>query len=200
MIKAIIFDWGGVLIHNPAPLMYEFLAQKLGVGKEQFPILFKPYEADLTQGKISEKELWTRIGQDLNRNFEIANWWKEAVDYAFQDQIAVHDLAHQLKAQGYRTSFLSNTELSAMHYFYDHHYDNFLESPVFSCVEGCQKPQPEIYQIACERLGLKPEETVFIDDKLPYIEGSRRLGMHGIVFENVEQLKRELTLLGVKID
>ena len=51
-----------------------------------------------------------------------------------------------------------------------------------------------------EEIDAKPEECVFIDDRVENIEGARKLGIHGIVFENKEQLKKDLEKLGVKVE
>ena len=54
------------------------------------------------------------------------------------------------------------------------------------------KPQEKIYRILLERYGLKAEESIFIDDNPANIEGGKAVGIDGIVFQTVEQLKEEL--------
>lgn len=64
---------------------------------------------------------------------------------------------------------------------------------VFSREEGVVKPHPEIYRIMADRLGVAPENCVFIDDQLSHVEGARTAGMTAVIFTNVTELKQELS-------
>ena len=55
---------------------------------------------------------------------------------------------------------------------------------VYSCVEGTRKPEPRIYEIALERLGVEPAEAVFLDDFAAMVEGARELGMAAVHVED----------------
>ena len=68
---------------------------------------------------------------------------------------------------------------------------------VVSAFEKCMKPDPKIYRILLERFNLVPEQSVFIDDYPQNIEGARKMGMKGIVFTSVPQVKNELIKLGI---
>lgn len=58
---------------------------------------------------------------------------------------------------------------------------------VFDSEEGVSKPDPLIYQRTLARLGVQPEEAIFIDDKERNVEAARLLGMHGVVYKNTAQ-------------
>jgi HAD superfamily hydrolase (TIGR01509 family) len=73
------------------------------------------------------------------------------------------------------------------------------DATVFSCEEGTAKPERRIYEIALERLEVKPLETVFIDDRADFIEGAQKVGMHTIRFENPQQVKEALASLAILI-
>ena len=64
---------------------------------------------------------------------------------------------------------------------------------VESSVEGVRKPQPRIYQIACERLGVAPQRTVFLDDLGINLKPARAMGMTTIKVVAEEQALRELS-------
>lgn len=87
-----------------------------------------------------------------------------------------------------------------MNYFYKNNYQKYFDATIFSCAEKTMKPERKIYLIALDRLEVKPQESIFIDDKPEYVEGAIRVGINGIVFENPDQLKRELALFSVNID
>lgn len=63
---------------------------------------------------------------------------------------------------------------------------------VESSVEGIRKPDPRIYRLACERLGVAPERTVFLDDLGINLKPARALGMHTIKVLDEEQAIAEL--------
>ncbi len=79
------------------------------------------------------------------------------------------------------------------------HFDVFIESSV----EGLRKPDPEIYRLACERLGVAPEEVIYLDDIGPNLKPARAMGMATIKVEEpeaaLEQLEALLGLAGLKL-
>ena len=62
-----------------------------------------------------------------------------------------------------------------------------------------KKPDREIYEITLKKLGSKPEQAIFIDDKQEYINGAKDVGINTVLFQNINQVKGELNQLGVKI-
>lgn len=76
------------------------------------------------------------------------------------------------------------------------HFDVFIESSV----EGLRKPDPAIYALACERLGVGPEEVVFLDDIGPNLKPARSMGMATIKVDQPEDALRELgEILGLEL-
>ena len=71
---------------------------------------------------------------------------------------------------------------------------------IFSCDVGFRKPDPQIYEMALERLKCEPEECIFIDDKKRNTDAGEKLGIKGIVFEDASKLIEDLSKLGVKIE
>ncbi|MBK7822521.1 MAG: HAD family phosphatase [Tessaracoccus sp.] len=68
---------------------------------------------------------------------------------------------------------------------------------VVSGREGITKPTPEIFLLACARMGVTPAEAVFIDDSPTNVAGAEAVGMTGILFRSAEQLRAELGALGL---
>lgn len=71
------------------------------------------------------------------------------------------------------------------------------EDIVVSGTEGIVKPDPAIYRIACERLGVEPGEAVFIDDSPANAQAADEFGLHGIRFTSADQLRADLVALGL---
>ena len=71
----------------------------------------------------------------------------------------------------------------------------YMDGGILSYREQLIKPDAEIYELLLERYSLNAHESVFIDDTAENIEAARKLGIHGIVFQNREHVQRELSLL-----
>ena len=73
--------------------------------------------------------------------------------------------------------------------------DDVFEIVVDSAFVGTRKPEPEIYALTLERLGLPAAACVFVDDLEPNVEAARDAGMDGIVFRDTAQAIAELEAL-----
>ena len=199
-IKAVIFDWGGVLIDDPAPGLMQYCAKELDVSKQQYTEAHQKFEADFVKGLISEDTFWSRICRELNMpKPKVPSLWAEAFKVAYIPREDMFSMAASLRRDGYKTAVLSNTEIPAMQYFYQLQYDMF-DVLVFSCAKRMKKPEREIYELTVERLGVAVEQSVFIDDRLEYIKGAKQAGLKTILFRSIEQVKTELAKLNVKVD
>ena len=198
-IKAIIFDWGGVLIADPAPGVISYCSSKLGVDTDAYQKAYAIFADDMQKGAISEDQFWEKMCDELNVALPTQpSLWLAAFEQAYKPQQEMLELAAELKRKGYLTAVLSNTETAVVTHFHKQKYDMFDEL-IFSCEHNATKPGARIYQIAIEALGVETGQAVFIDDKEEYIEGARQAGLNAIVFENTTQAKAQLASLGVRI-
>ncbi len=106
------------------------------------------------------------------------------------------------KKRGIRLALLSN--IPDLHVLINEEIGRFkklrdigFEAFIYSYEVGCEKPCPQIYEVTLKRLQLSAEDCVLIDDKLKNIEGAEKLGIKGILFQAPEQLKEDLTKLGI---
>ena len=199
MIQAVLFDWGGVLIDNPAPGLMDYCARVLGVPVEDYVRVHNAHGEAFQKGAIPEEVFWQRVCGDLNRPPpQQASLWGDAFRAVYRPRAEVFALARRLHEGGIRTSLLSNTEVPAMEFFLQLGYDMF-DALTFSCAEGVFKPQREIYEVAAGKVRTPPARCALIDDRLDFIEGARDAGMKGIVYESLEQAKKELAGLGVPV-
>lgn len=192
MIKAVIFDWGGVLIENPAMIMIKHFSASLGVTEEALNDAYQNFMREFQTGVLSEEKLWEKLCHKLKVSKPYnPSFWGEIFARVYNPRKEMFSMASALKEKGYKVGLLSNTEIRAMKFFQAQHYDMF-DVTVFSCAEGTWKPEQKIYQIALKRLGVEPEEVVFIDDRKDFLEGAQKLGIPSILFTSSSQVKKEL--------
>jgi epoxide hydrolase-like predicted phosphatase len=197
-IRAIIFDWGGVLIEDPAPALFKFCAKALGVGVEQYVIAFNICLNDFQTGRVTEQQFWTNMTGRLNAPMpKASSLWSDALEKAYKPRKEMFSLVGRLREAGVKIALLSNTEKPAVELIRQQKY--MFDVLVFSCLEGTAKPERKIYEITLERLGTQARQTLFIDDRQDFIDGAKQAGLVTIHFKNVNQLKKDLAGFAINV-
>jgi len=194
MIKAVIFDWGGVMIDDPGPGIWEKVAEKLEVSVEEFSAVHKLHEEDFQKGLIREKDLWDIESKELEIAAPTEKIWKEVFKYEMKDKDEMFALVKKLGEKGYKTALLSNTEIPAVENMDKEKYSIF-DQLVLSCNERTVKPEDMIFEIALKRLDVNASEAIFVDDRKEFITAAKKLGLNGIVFTDFRSFQNELQTL-----
>ena len=92
------------------------------------------------------------------------------------------DAVSRVRGAGYRTAMLTNVARDSSH-LWESLIDvgQLFDVVVDSSVVGLRKPDPAIFQLTCERLGLRPEECLFVDDIPSNVAGAAALGIEAIL-------------------
>ena len=201
MIKAIIFDVGGVLVRTTDRTSRTSLEQRVGLqpGESEIIVFNGEMGIKAQQGAITTVELWRWIQQHLRLNDEELETFRR--DFFGGDRLdtALVDHIRRLK-QRYQTAIISNAtdnlrETLTINYPMADAFDLI----VGSAYEKVMKPAPVIFERTLARLGRKPNEAVFVDDFAHNIEGARAVGLHAIHFTPQTDLMAELAKLGVTL-
>jgi putative hydrolase of the HAD superfamily len=196
-IEAVIFDWGGVLIDDPAPRLMAYCAEALEVSVEDYAQAHSRHGEPFQRGQITEAVFWQRVCSDLGRPIPaVASLWGQAFEAAHAPREEVFALVRRLRELDCKTGLLSNTEAPAVQFSMEPQYDAF-DALVFSCVEGTAKPEKMIYEIAARSVGKALRQCVLIDDKAACVDGALSAGMKGILYRDVAQVIKELQALGL---
>ncbi len=199
-IKAVVFDWGGVLMEEPTQRILAYLAKKFDIDLESLRKRLEPHLDRMQSGDGVEDRVWRMIGRKLNYEVsELKAIWLEALEKTYLPYPEVIDLVKKLRGD-YKTGLLSNLEDAGVEVIKKQGLEENFDEIVYSCKVGFIKPDKKIYQIMLKKLGVKAEEAVFIDDKEINIDGAKKAGMKGIVFLNYQKLVQDLKLLGVKTE
>ncbi len=198
-IQAIIFDWGGVLIEDPAPGLVKYCAKAIGVDEDKYKYAYGICMDDFESGRVTEQQFWLNMTDLLNVPMPESNFlWADAFEAVYIPRPELFSWAARMRKKGLKTAILSNTEKPSVDFFNKQNYDIF-DVKVFSCLEGIRKPQMEIYKLALNRLGVSSSQTLFIDDKPDYIAGAERVGINAILFKNIDQLKKDLSMFSLNM-
>jgi epoxide hydrolase-like predicted phosphatase len=196
-IRAVIFDFGGVIARTMDFTSRDGLADRLGMTRLELEKLVFLGESGLNaqQGVISVDQHWTNLQKMLRLSpegivsFQKEFWGGDSIDTDLVDYI------RSLKKR-YRTGLLSNAFSDLRKRLVEGwKIANAFDEILISSEVGVTKPDPRIYHIALERFGVTADEAVFVDDFLHNVEGARSVGMHAIQFRNSDQTRLELEQL-----
>jgi len=198
-IQAVIFDFGGVLVRmvNDEPRL--MLAEKLGVPLTRLDnlIFFSDSSLKASKGEIKVKQHWDAVGDALGippedmPDFLEQYWSADDVNWELLDFI-------KNLRPSYKVGLLSNAWDDLRQTMHERwNMDVLFDDLVISAEAGYIKPDPRIYHLALERLGVAPADAIFIDDMLVNVLAARNEGMHAIQFlDNQQTLPELLRLLG----
>jgi len=152
----------------------------------------------VSTGKITAKEYWQQViqalgDQPLPAALEPFQHNPFAYEELNQRMIAV---ARRLR-KSYRTALLSNATLYLDTLLADHNLTDIFDVIVNSARVGLRKPDPQIYRLTLDRIGLAPAQCLFVDDKERNTLVAQALGMEAIVFRSAADLMRRLRADGV---
>ena len=197
MIKNIIFDFGGVLLDwNPHYLYDPYFGD---VEKSEWfltNICTYPWNAQHDAGKPVAEGTAELVAQYPEWEKEIRMYYDEFEEMLSGQITDMEDYIKELKGRGFRIYGLSNWSVETFAMIRPKYpILDLMEDMVISGKEKVMKPDAKIYQIAISRFGVKPEESVFIDDNVNNIIGCEAAGIHGIVFKDAGQLRSDLEKL-----
>ena len=195
MIKAIIFDLGGVIFTDGTNRFVANLVEKYGVDEDKARnIIEGKIGTQYRKSEITRNEFWKRFLEELAIN-ENADKLEEAwiSEYKLRDEM--RDLLFEL-AKKYKLYFLSDSVRErAERLNSKYNLVSWFTDGIFSHEVGIRKPHPDMYRLILEKAGVKPEEAIFTDDKEKFLEPARELGMKTIHFETTEKFRDTLEKL-----
>ena len=199
--RALLVDFGGVLTTNVFRSFREF-CEREGLDPNAFLDLFRSDEEArrdlrlLETGKIDEEEfastIGPKIGLDRTEGF---------IDRLFAGMTPDGEMVaavKRAKALGVPTGLVSNS-MGAGRYDRDS-FPEMFDGVVISGEVGFHKPQPEIYRLGAESVGLDPTECVFVDDLRENCDGAEAVGMTAVLHRGAHTTLPALErLLGVSL-
>jgi putative hydrolase of the HAD superfamily len=200
MIKALIWDLAGVLLHTVKGTFESLLAERLDTAEEAVYDAIRSETNDRWDlGEIDDESYYTwmlqALGQPLSKMPILQKFVRDDFYVHPQMLAAIRDYHTR-----YSTVLLTNFP-SHLHEFLRTvwNIEGTFDHVIASCDVKLLKPDPRIYEYALTQVGCRAEEAVFIDDREVNIAGAQSVGMPGIVFQDPQQALRDLNaFLGEK--
>jgi putative hydrolase of the HAD superfamily len=189
-VRAVIFDFGGVLCFHPDDARWRRAAEAAGLPVSDLMSAFWANRIRYDAGLCQPEEYWQAVAHAAGTKLEesrIPELVRLEIELWNQYDTRVLAWAEQLRSAGYRTAILSNLprplgeELRATPGFldpFDHH--------TFSYELRKVKPQPEIYLDAIRGVGVEPSEALFLDDRPDNVAGAQAVGMKALLYSTWE--------------
>jgi putative hydrolase of the HAD superfamily len=203
-LRAVIFDYGMVLSGPQDPEAHAALLRITGIPPDRFETLYWVDRHAYDEGKLTGLAFWQKFVRDAGLHLSPATI----------DELNLHDARlwttqnpamiawqQQLKQHGLLTAILSNMGDNVLanmqrEFLWIHNFDAL----VWSFRHQMAKPDPAIYQLVLEKLNVRPEESLFLDDKLLNVEAAQALGMKAIQFSTIDRLCADLVAQGFDAD
>jgi putative hydrolase of the HAD superfamily len=193
--KAIIFDFYGTLVDGFASSVgqkHAEFVEVLAVPSEPFMNLWRQTTEMRVTGAFQTVEASIEYVCNLLGATLTAEQLTRAVAIRLQvikrtlnpRPDALETLA-PLKNDGYKIGLLSNCSIEIPILWPETSFAGLIDSAIFSSRERLKKPDPRIYHLACERLGMKPEECIYIADGENHeLAAAANVGLHSVLIRN----------------
>ncbi len=200
--KAIIFDLFGTLVENYDLVGYAGVLREtssiLKIRHEDYARLWQETALRRTTGGFRTlEENLEYICRELNvpvKQFDINLAKMVRFDYVSlalsPRQYTIETLA-QLKKDGYKLALISNCSMEPPLLWPSTPFAPFFDVLLFSSTTGIQKPDPRIFTMAVEQLGVKPEGCLFLDDNSTNLTAAAGLGISAVLISDPEENEQE---------
>jgi putative hydrolase of the HAD superfamily len=194
-IRAVIFDFGGVLCFHPTAFQIAEAARACGLPIPEFLHAFWSNRLPYDAGELAPQAYWSAVAKTAGRTFDddlVTAMIRREIDFWIRFDDRVIAWAHQLRASGLRTGMLSNmpaplgAHLRTTRKLLDH-----FDHVTLSYELRVTKPQAGIYEDAIRGLSVAPAEALFLDDRPENVAGAKAVGLQAELYVSWEQFEKD---------
>jgi putative hydrolase of the HAD superfamily len=202
-IRAVILDYGEVLCHRPSEKEFGRLEEIFGAKGNSFQALWDKNRGAFDRGDMTAEAYWIALAEDAGtgidgeRLAQVCRWDLEMWGNANEPMI---EWLRQLRQGGIKTGLLSNMHTAMIFYLRENFgWLDLFDFKTFSAEVRLIKPDRAIYEHTLEGLGVKPDETLFVDDREVNVQSAREMGIQALRFRSLAQLRKDLEAMGFPI-
>jgi epoxide hydrolase-like predicted phosphatase len=194
MLKAVIFDWGGVLMRTVDASGRRKWEKKLGLPLYAVDRVVHGSRSwkQAQSGLISDAAYWADVARQLGLDDEELAEFRR--DYFGGDQLDREMVAFikELRPR-FKTALLSNASPHLQKLLDRLDVAKLFDVIVISGQVGVQKPDPAIYRLLLQQLGVSAQEAIFVDDFVQNLDPAEQLGMQVLHFRSGLDWRSELS-------
>ena len=200
-MKNIVLDIGNVLVKwSPQSIIAKVFNDGQDAEKVFLSIFKAPTWYDLNLGKITENEAIHIYNQKLGIPLHQAEEFMHEVKESLTPVEGSFELLDELEQAGFPIYSITDNVREIINFLKTKYtfIDKFRGMAV-SAELGVLKPDEKIYRYLLDQYNLCPEDSIFLDDLLPNVEGARNVGMQGIHFTTAAACREDLKKFGVNV-
>jgi putative hydrolase of the HAD superfamily len=194
-LRAVIFDYGEVLCTQDRAA-HQRLLDLTGLDRNTFERLYWRDRRDYDLGLFEGRGYWAKFARDAGLHFE-----PQQIDTLIETDVRMWTSINEpmlawvqaLQRAGYLTAILSNMGPEVLRTLrQDFAWLAGFNQLTWSCELGIAKPDPAIYTLTCEKLGVAPADALFLDDKIENVHAAQQLGLRALQFSTIDRLRADL--------
>lgn len=202
MISTIAFDYNGVIELNAFDVRQK-IRDVLGVTQEEWHKVYSSMNHLSNVENMESKDLIVEVSRKLNATSEQIEKIKELLAESEKGKtlnLGILEIIKYLKSLDYKIALVSNYTTNLRDKLVKQNIFDLFDEIIISAEVGYQKPNKEIFEVLFDRLNIKGEDVVFIDDTQNSLKYSGEIGYVPVLFTSNEKLKTELEgILGISI-
>lgn len=187
MTKATIFDCFGVVQVDSFDATFKYFGGDLGKDRQ---FILETLELS-TKGILpdgSAPVFAKHVGVSTEE-------WRKKLTSLAENDMELLNYAKELRKK-YRVGMLSNIGKGGLKRFFEPGFlEQYFDEVIGSGDIGFAKPEAQAYEIAADRLGVRLDECIFIDDRQDYVDGAQAVGMKTILYKNFKDFKTQFEKL-----
>jgi putative hydrolase of the HAD superfamily len=199
-LQAVIFDYGEVLSGPPDPAAHRNMLAIAGVEEEPFEKAYWAHRLDYDADILNSQTFWQTIARETGVRFtamQIEQLLEQDARMWMNLNPAMLAWIPRIKQAGFRLGILSNMPAGVLSYMLPRFpWLGQFDHLTWSCDLGIVKPDPAIYLHTVKKLGVAPDQALFIDNLEKNTAGAEAVGLHAALYQDVEQLQGELERRG----
>ena len=193
-IGLVLFDFGGVLALEGFREGLKEIAYENGLDPEEFARKGRElvHSTGYVTGKAGENTYWNVLRRETGITGSDQEL-RSRVLSRFVPRPEMIEIASRLRKHGLPAAVLSDQTNWLDELDQKYHFSHLFKEIFNSFHMGISKKDPEIFTSVCEKMGMGPSDTLFVDDTPDNTDRARSQGLHALVFRNVPQFKDDFS-------